>query len=133
MIDTHLSGTLHLIHQVGIDMRGRGHGRILITGSIARDLPGCLQGAYDGTEAFIEAFSRAMRNELEPSGVTVTCLLPGATDTLLVERTDTLDKRMDRQAGDDSQEVARIGFEAMMQGASDALGVGRSGKWVPPR
>jgi len=76
VIDTNITGTLALIHKVGNDMRSRGVGRILITGSIAGFMPGTFQAVYNGTKAFIDSFSWALRNELKDTGVTVTCLMP---------------------------------------------------------
>ena len=73
VIDTNITGTIYLVHQVGRQMRDRGHGRILFTGSIAGFMPGTFQAVYNGTKAFIDSFSFALRNELKDSGVTVTC------------------------------------------------------------
>ena len=75
-------------------MRARGSGRILITGSIAGFMPGTFQAVYNGTKAFIDSFSFALRNELKDSGVTVTCLMPGATDTEFFARADMLDTKV---------------------------------------
>ena len=76
VIDTNITGTLALIQTVGRDMSVRGTGRILITGSIAGFMPGSFQAVYNGTKAFIDSFSWALRNELKDTGVTVTCLMP---------------------------------------------------------
>jgi short-subunit dehydrogenase len=52
-------------------------------------------GVYNGTKAFIDSFSFALRNELKDTGgVTVTCLMPGATETRLFERADLLDTQI---------------------------------------
>src|SRR3954452_15496452 len=80
VIDTNITGTVYLIQKVGRDMRERGQGRILITGSIAGFMPGSFQAVYNGTKAFIDSFSFARRNELKDANVTVTCLMPGATE-----------------------------------------------------
>jgi short-subunit dehydrogenase len=77
VIDTNITGTIYLIQKVGRDMRSRGQGRILITGSVVGFMPGSFQAVYNGTKAFIDSFSFALRNELKDSGVTVTCLMPG--------------------------------------------------------
>src|SRR6188472_2284482 len=76
VIDTNITGTVYLIHKVAADMRARGRGRILITGSIAGFMPGSFQAIYNGTKAFIDSFSWALRNELKGTGVEVTCLMP---------------------------------------------------------
>jgi len=81
VLDTNVTGTIYLIHKVGRDMRARGHGRMLITGSIAGFMPGSYQAVYNGTKAFLDSFSYALREELKDSNITVTCLMPGATET----------------------------------------------------
>src|SRR4029434_8296306 len=76
VIDTNITGTIYLIQKVGRDMRARGAGRILITVSRAGFMPGPYQAVYNGTKAFIDSFSFALRAELKDTGVTVTCLMP---------------------------------------------------------
>ena len=75
-------------------MRARGQGRILLTGSIAGFMPGTYQAVYNATKAFVDSFSFALRAELKDSGVTVTCLMPGATETDFFERADMLDTQV---------------------------------------
>lgn len=81
MIQTNVTGTICLIHMIGQDMQHQGSGRILITGSIAGFMPGSFQAVYNGTKAFLDSFAMALREELSDSGITVTCLEPGATET----------------------------------------------------
>jgi uncharacterized protein len=77
VVDLNVTGTISLIHLVGRAMRMRGRGRILVTGSVAGFMPGSFQAVYNGTKAFLDSFSMALRNELKDAGVTVTCLMPG--------------------------------------------------------
>lgn len=121
VIDTNITGTVYLIQKVGRDMRSRGQGRILITGSIAGFMPGSFQAVYNGTKAFIDSFSFALRNELKDTGITVTCLMPGATDTEFFERADMLDTKVGQQEKDDAAKVAKDGFDAMMNGEGDVV------------
>jgi len=121
VIDTNITGTIYLIQKFGRDMRARGEGRILITGSIAGFMPGSFQAVYNGTKAFIDSFSFALRNELKDSGVTVTCLMPGATDTEFFERADMLDTKVGSGKKDDPAMVAEQGFKAMMKGEGDVV------------
>jgi short-subunit dehydrogenase len=121
VIDTNITGTIYLIQQVGRAMRARGQGRILITGSIAGFIPGTFQAVYNGTKAFIDSFAFALRNELQDTGVTVTCLMPGPTETEFFARADMLDTRVGQQEKDDPADVARAGFDAMMQGEGDVV------------
>ena len=101
VVDTNISGTIYLIHKIGRDMRARGQGRILITGSITRFIPGSFTAV-----AFINSVSHALRNELEGSGVTVTCLMPGATETEFSERANKMDTKVGRGDKDDPADVA---------------------------
>ena len=121
VIDTNITGTIYLIQKVGRDMRTRGEGRILITGSIAGFMPGSFQAVYNGTKAFIDSFSFAIRNELKDTGVTVTCLMPGATDTEFFERAGMEDTQVGQSKKDDPADVAKVGFEAMMRGDGDVV------------
>jgi short-subunit dehydrogenase len=116
VIDTNITGTVYLLHKVGNDMRARGQGRILITGSIAGLMPGTFQAVYNGTKAFLDSFSVALQHELKDSGVTVTCLMPGATDTEFFERADLMDTKVGQGKKDNPADVAEAGFEAMMEG-----------------
>jgi short-subunit dehydrogenase len=121
VIDTNITGTIYLIQKVGRDMRARGQGRILITGSIAGFMPGPYLAVYNGTKAFIDSFSFALRAELKDTGVTVTCLMPGATETEFFERADMMDTKVGQQEKDDPADVAQIGFDAMMRGDGDVV------------
>jgi short-subunit dehydrogenase len=121
VIDTNVTGTLALIHKVGRDMVDRGEGRILITGSIAGLMPGTFQAVYNGTKALLDSFAFALRAEVKDSGVTVTCLMPGATETDFFERADMLDTKVGTQKKQSPEEVAQAGFEAMMKGEGEIV------------
>ncbi len=121
VVDTNITGTLYLIQKVGRDMRARNKGRILITGSIAGFTPGSFQAVYNGTKAFIDSFSFALRNEVKDTEITVTCLMPGATETEFFERADMLDTKVGAAKKDDPATVAEVGFKAMMNGEGDVV------------
>lgn len=121
VIDTNITGTLYLIQKVGRDMRARNQGRILITGSIAGYMPGSFQAVYNGTKAFIDSFSFALRDELKDTAITVTCLMPGPTDTEFFERADMMDTAVGQGKKDDPAMVAKVGFDAMMKGEGDVV------------
>jgi short-subunit dehydrogenase len=116
VLDTNVTGTIYLIHKVGRAMRAQGAGRILITGSIAGFMPGSYQAVYNGTKAFLDSFSYALREELKETDVTVTCLMPGATETEFFRRADMMDTKVGTDKKDDPADVAKNGFEAMMKG-----------------
>jgi uncharacterized protein len=121
VIDTNVTGTLYLLQKIGRDMRARGQGRILITGSIAGFMPGTYQAVYNGTKALLDSFSFALRHELKDTGITVTCLMPGPTETEFFERADMLDTKVGQQKKDDPADVAKTGFNAMMKGEGDVV------------
>jgi len=121
VIDTNITGTIYLVQLVARTMRTRGQGRILLTGSIAGFTPGTYQAVYNGTKAFVDSFSFALRAELKDTGVTVTCLMPGATETDFFARADMLDTKVGQSKKDDAADVARVGFDAMMRGDGDVV------------
>src|SRR5260370_20137202 len=69
VVDTNIIGTLYLIWRVGGDMRSRGEGRILITGSVAGFMPGAYQAVYNRREAFLGFFLVSLSAELDDSAV----------------------------------------------------------------
>ena len=121
VIDTNITGTIYLVQLVGRSMRSRRTGRILLTGSIAGFMPGTYQAVYNGTKAFVDSFAFALRAELKDTDVTVTCLMPGPTDTDFFERAGMLDTKVGQGAKDDPTDVARVGYDAMMRGDGDVV------------
>jgi short-subunit dehydrogenase len=123
VINTNITGTLHLLQQVGRGMVARGRGRILVTGSIAGFQPGSFHAVYNGSKAFIDSFSLALRNELTGTGVTVSCLMPGPTDTDFFERAGMETSTVVHTPGMlmQPQDVAKIGFQAMLKGEADVV------------
>jgi short-subunit dehydrogenase len=121
VIDTNIVGTIYLIQRIGRDMRSANSGKILLTGSIAGFMPGTFQAVYNGTKAFVNSFAFALRNELKETDVTVTCLMPGATETRFFERAGMLDTKVGQQEKDDPADVAKIGFDAMLRGDGDIV------------
>ena len=121
VVDTNITGTLLLVQKVGRDMQAAGEGRILITGSIAGFMPGTFQAVYNGSKAFLDSFSFALRHELKGSGVSVTCLMPGATETDFFETAEMMDTSVGTSKKDDPAMVAKKGFDAMMAGEGDVV------------
>ena len=122
VIDTNITGTTLLLHKVGRDMLKRNSGRILITGSIAGFIPGSFQAIYNASKAYLDSLSYALRNELKETDVTVTCLMPGPTDTDFFDRAgmnDTPVGENDNKA--DPAKVASDGYHAMMKGESGVV------------
>ncbi|TPI57631.1 MULTISPECIES: SDR family NAD(P)-dependent oxidoreductase [unclassified Mesorhizobium] len=121
VIDTNITGTVYLAHKLGRKMVERGRGRILFTGSIAGFMPGTFQAVYNGTKAFIDSFAIAMRHELKDSGVSVTVLMPGATQTRFFERADMMDTEVATQEKDNPADVAKDGYDALMAGEEQVV------------
>ncbi len=121
VVDTNITGTIYLIQKIAADMVRRRDGRILITGSIAGLMPGTFQAVYNGTKAFLDSFSFALRHELKGTGVGVTCLMPGATETEFFERANLMDSKIGTEEKADPAKVARDGFDALMAGKGSVV------------
>ena len=141
LIDLNVRSTVHLAKLLLPDMVERGRGRLLFTSSIASTMPGSFQAVYNASKSFVQSFALGLRNELKDTGVTVTSLMPGPTDTEFFERADMLDTRVGAtMSKDDPADVARDGFEAMMAGRESVVSAslstkaqGRFDRFVPER
>jgi uncharacterized protein len=104
------------------DMLTRNQGRILQLASVVSKTPAPWSAVYGGTKAFVYNFTQAVIQELEGTGVTMTALRPGATDTDFFRKEGANDMRV-VQEGDLSAPdvVARDGYEAMLQGAPSVV------------
>jgi short-subunit dehydrogenase len=116
VVDLNVRSTVHLSKYMVRDMVTRGEGRILFTSSIASTMPGPFQAVYNASKSFVQSFALALRNELKDTGVTVTSLMPGPTETEFFERADMLDTKVGSGDKDDPADVAREGIEALMAG-----------------
>ncbi len=121
VINTNITGTTRLLHLVGRDMRTRGKGQILLTGSIAGLMPGSFAAVYNASKAYVDSFSFALRNELKDSGVSVTVLMPGPTDTEFFHRAGLDDTAVGQAKKMDPAKVAEIGYHAMKRGDGDVV------------
>jgi uncharacterized protein len=99
------------------EMVARGDGKILNLSSIASKIPGPFQSVYHGTKAFVQSFTEAIRAEVKDQGITITALLPGATDTDFFNKADMQESKMVQDGKlDDAAKVAKDGFDALMSG-----------------
>jgi short-subunit dehydrogenase len=121
VVDTNINGTIYLIHELARRMVDAGTGCILITGSVAGFMPGSYQAVYNGSKAFLDSFSYALREEIKDSGVTVTCLMPGATETEFFERADMMDTKIGQEKKMDPSDVAKQGYDAMLAGDGQVI------------
>jgi short-subunit dehydrogenase len=140
IVDLNCRSTVHLAKYVVQDMISRDAGRILFTSSIASTQPGAFQAVYNASKSFVQSFALALRNELKDTGVTVTSLMPGPTETEFFERADMLDTKVGAEEKDDPADVARDGFEALMAGRERVVShslktkvLGKSGRVLPDR
>ena len=121
VLDTNVTGTLDLYGQLGKRMVEAGRGRILFTGSIAGVQPGAFHAVYNGTKAFIDSFAIAQRNELKDSGVTITVLMPGATETEFFDRAHMKNTKVGAAKKQDAASVAKTGYKALLAGRSEVV------------
>ncbi|HZB96082.1 MAG TPA: SDR family NAD(P)-dependent oxidoreductase [Herpetosiphonaceae bacterium] len=121
LINLNVVSTVHLAKRVVQDMVAQGHGRILFTSSIAALMPGSFEAVYAASKAFIHSFAEGIRNELKDTGVTVTSLQPGPTETNFFHRAGMDDTRAGASKKDDPADVAKEGFEALMAGKDDVI------------
>jgi hypothetical protein len=98
------------------EMVDRKEGKILNVASIAGKMPGPYQSVYHGTKAFVQSWSEALRSELKDSGVTVTSLLPGATETDFFNKAQMQDSKIMQEDMSDPADVAKDGYDALMAG-----------------
>jgi uncharacterized protein len=121
LINLNVVSTVHLAKRVVKDMVERKQGRVLFTSSVAAIMPGPFEAVYAASKAFIQSFSEAIRNELKDTGVTVTALMPGPTETSFFHRADMDDTKVGANKKDDPAEVAKQGFDALMAGKDHVL------------
>jgi short-subunit dehydrogenase len=116
-IELNVTALTHLTKLFLSPMLERKSGKILNVASTAGFQPGPLMAVYYATKAYVISFSEALANELQGTGVTVTCLCPGATDTEFQSRAGTEQTTLFRKMRPmDASEVARDGYRALLKG-----------------
>lgn len=121
MVRLNVLSSLHLAKYIVKQMVARGSGRILFTSSIAGTMPTPYETVYGATKAFVRSLSQGLREELKDTGVTVTALMPGATETNFFHRAGADDTKLGVSEKDDAAEVAQEGFEALMAGKDHVI------------
>ncbi|AKF05499.1 SDR family NAD(P)-dependent oxidoreductase [Sandaracinus amylolyticus] len=122
MIALNCDSIVHLAKRVLPGMVARKKGRVLITSSVAAIIPASGTAVYGATKAFGLGLAEALRDELRDTGVTVTALQPGPTETPFFRRADMEHTRVGQQKKDDAALVAKQGFDAMMRGKHKLYG-----------
>jgi uncharacterized protein len=140
LIQLNVTSIVHLAKYVVRDMLARGSGRILFTSSIAGTMPTPLEAVYGASKAFGLSFSQSLRHELKDSGITVTALQPGPTDTNFFHRAGMDDTKVGSEGKytNDPAEVAQQGYDALMAGEDHVFSSsmktkvqGELGKFMP--
>lgn len=121
IIQLNIASVVHLAKRLLPEMVARGRGRVLLTSSVASFSPGPFHAVYHASKAFVQSFGEAIRQELADTGVTVTCLLPGATETPFFARANMLGTKVGQGKKDDPALVAKQGFEALMSGKDQVV------------
>lgn len=121
MVQLNILALTHLTRLALPEMVARGRGRILNVASTAAFQPGPFMAVYYATKAYVLSFSEALTEELRGSGVTVTALCPGVTDTSFFARARAADSRFIRFGMQDPRSVAKVGYHAMIKGKAVAI------------
>ena len=129
IVQLNCASTVHLAKRVVHDMVANGEGRILFTSSVASQAPEPFQAVYGASKAFVQSFALALREELKDSGITVTSLLPGPTETEFFDRAGLTDTKLGASdKKDDAALVAKQGFEGLMKGEASVFAGSLSSK-----
>jgi len=122
LVDLNVRSTVHLAKRAAQAMVAAGQGRIMVTSSIAAVAPGPYHSTYAASKAFVHSFAEGIRVELQDTGVTVTSLMPGPTDTEFFSRADMEDTKIGQSDNkDDPAQVARQAYDALMSGRSSVV------------
>lgn len=120
MIALNISALTALTRLFLPDMTARKSGRILNVSSTAGLMPGPLQAVYYASKAYVSSFSSALGEELRHTGVTVTALLPGATESEFGRVSGMEGSPLFRRTAP-AREVARKGYRGMLRGRRDVI------------
>ncbi|USX55985.1 SDR family oxidoreductase [Lentzea sp. HUAS12] len=116
IVDLNVRSAVHLSHRLIGDMVDRKEGKVLFTSSVAATAPGPFHAVYAASKAFLASFAQGLREELRDTGVSVTTLMPGPTDTEFFDRAGMQDTKVATGDKDDPAQVAQQGFDALMKG-----------------
>ena len=126
MVELNCTGTVHLAKHIVRHMKGNGAGKILFTASIAGEMVAPREAVYAATKAFVLSFAHSLRYELRDSGVSVTALQPGPTDTDFFHRAGMDDTDVGQKGKTESEpkDVAKQGIDALMDGKDHVYAAG---------
>lgn len=122
MIELNVTALTHLTHMALGPMVDRGHGRIMNVASTGAFQPGPLMAVYYATKAYVLHFTEGVADEVRHTGVTLTALRPGPTQSEFAERAGSEKSRMFQgRTVPDAMDVARYGYDAMIDGKTVAV------------
>lgn len=121
LIQVNLTALTHLTMLVLPQMLQRGSGRILNVASTGGFAPAPFNAIYSATKAYVLSFSEAIARDLEHTGVTVTCLCPGATHTDFARRAGIEDIRLFRMGTMEARQVAKVGYAGLLKGKTTVV------------
>lgn len=118
MVELNCTSTVHLAKHIVRHMRELNAGKILFTSSIAGEMVAPREAVYAATKAFVLSFAHSLRYELRETGITVTALQPGPTDTDFFHRAGMDDTKVGSEGKKQSQpdDVAKDGLDALFAG-----------------
>lgn len=116
MVQVNVTALMHLTKLFIAPMLKRRAGYVLNVASTAAFVPGPLVSVYYASKAFVLSFSQALAEELEKSGIVVSCLCPGPTETEFARVAKMKSVRMFAQNTADARDVAEFGYRAMLAG-----------------
>jgi uncharacterized protein len=129
LIDVNITSVVHLAKRVVVDMIPRRRGRILMTSSVSATKPTPYETTYGPSRAFVYMFAESLRAEVQEHGITVTALLPGATDSDFHLRAGMGGTSYgDNSWKNDRRAVARQGVDALFAGKDAVVGGDRATK-----
>ena len=117
-IDLNVAGQVHLVKRVLNHMLGKGSGRILITASLIALSPGPFMAIYAASKAFLHSFGLAIRNELQKTPVSVTVLMPGATESEFWDRAEMRDTNIGKSKKASPADVAKEAVASLEKGSA---------------
>ncbi|HTX73023.1 MAG TPA: SDR family oxidoreductase [Rectinemataceae bacterium] len=121
MLDLDVRAMLRLTTLFAADMRRRGSGRILLTASTAAYQPSPLYASYAAAKAFVLSYGLAVRQELLGSGVTLSVLCPGVTDTAFHSVAGHEDNAFKRATMMSSERVAALAVTGLLRGRAQIV------------
>jgi short-subunit dehydrogenase len=116
LLQLNIQSLVNMTQQFVNPMMSRGHGKIVNVGSIASFMPTPNFAAYGASKAFVLSFSEGIAEEFRGTGVSVTCVCPGMTETKMLSHADGIEKFIPKFLKADPMELAEQAYKASMKG-----------------